>query len=66
MSAKIEVIGDAMRGPYTVKINDTIVEFVEDYELVYDQREGVNRLKLVILTDNFQLRGANNESIESK
>ena len=60
--AKIEVIADSTKGPFTIKINDTVVDFVEDYEL-YQGSDGAHRVRLTILTTDFILKKAetNNE-----
>ena len=64
MTQPIEIIGDSLRGPYDIKIDGTSIHNVEDYELYHE--DGVHRLKLVIITDNFQLkRRENHESIKS-
>jgi hypothetical protein len=54
MTTKIEIIGDSLTGPWTIKLNDTVITDVEEYELYNDGR--VNRLKLVLITDNLTLK----------
>ena len=54
MTQPIEIIGDSLRGPYTIKIDGHVVENVQDFEL-YNQ-DGANILKLEIITDNFQIK----------
>jgi len=54
MTPKIEIIGDSLSGPYTIKINDTIVNNVEGYSLF--MQDGVHKVTITLITDDFRLR----------
>ena len=54
MTPKIEIIGDSLSGPYTIKINDTVVNNVESYNLFME--DGVHKMALTLITDDFRLR----------
>lgn len=56
MTQKIEVIGNTLCGPYTIQIDGQKLTEVEDFELYHDN--GVMKLKLILITDSFQLKRA--------
>lgn len=55
-TTKVEVIGDSLTGPYTIKLNDTVITDVEDIQLVNDGK--VNRVLITLLTNNYTLKPA--------
>lgn len=59
MTQKIEIIGDSLHGPYTIKIDGKVITAVDDYELF--RRDGAHYVTFTILTDNFQLKRAEKE-----
>ena len=59
--AKVEVIADRTRGPFTIKINGTVVDFVEDYEL-YQGSDGAHRVRLTMITNDFVLKKDENKN----
>lgn len=54
MTQKIEVIGGSLLGPHTIQIDGHKLTEVEDFELY--KEDGMMKIKLVLITDNFQLR----------
>lgn len=57
MTQKIEIVGDTLRGPWTIKIGDAIIEYVENYELWVDENF-VHHCSFTLLTDSFQVKRA--------
>lgn len=56
MTQPIEIVGDSLHGPYTIKIDGHTIENVQDYELY--REDGVHIVKLEIITDNFTVKRA--------
>ncbi len=53
-TAKVELIHKGLGGPYTVRINGTDIECVEDIQLVNDGK--VHKVHMTLIVDNYTLR----------
>lgn len=54
MTTKVELVHKGLGGPYTVKLNDTVITDVEDIQLTNDGK--IHRVQMTLIVDNYTLR----------